>query len=124
MDMKRILIIEDDAVTRQFLMETLESCGYHLAEAGNGKEGLMLHRNHPFDLVITDIIMPEMEGLETITALKEHHPGVQIIAISGGGRGRAGEYLSMAEHLGAHRVFNKPLDPEEISSTVVQMLDA
>ena len=98
--MKRILIIEDDVVTREVLLETLEPCGYELSQAENGKEGLKLCRKKPFDLVITDIIMPEMEGLETITALKNSRPGAPVIAISGGGRGRAGEYLTMAEHLG------------------------
>lgn len=122
--MKRILIIEDDVVIREILLEALEPCGYHLEEAENGKEGLKLHRKQPFDLIITDIIMPEMEGLETITAVKESRPDVMIIAISGGGRGGAGEYLNMAEHMGAHRVFNKPFDPEEMRLTVMQMLGA
>jgi DNA-binding NtrC family response regulator len=119
----RILIIDDDVVTREILNELLETEGYLLANASNGKIGLTLHKKKPFDLIITDIIMPEMEGLETIKEIRDISPQVKIIAISGGGRIDSNDYLYMAGKLGAHLTFHKPLDPEEIVKGVRELLD-
>lgn len=119
----RILIIDDDVVTREILNELLETEGYLPANAGNGKIGLKLHKKKPFDLIITDIIMPEMEGLETIREIRDISPRVKIIAISGGGRIDPSDYLSMAKKLGAHLTFHKPLEPEKIVKGVRELLD-
>ena len=121
--MKRILIIDDDVVMREIIKEALEPQDYHLEEAPNGKIGLNLHKENPFDLVITDIIMPEMEGLETILALKRISSRLKIIAISGGGTIGPGEYLQMADKFGAHRVLVKPFDRQEIVDAVSQLLE-
>ena len=84
--MALILIIDDDDQIRRVLRKTLERDGYDVADAPNGKEGIRLYRENPADLVITDIIMPEKEGIETIRELRRDFPEVKIIAISGGGR--------------------------------------
>jgi DNA-binding NtrC family response regulator len=120
---RRILIIDDDVVTREILNDLLETEGYLLANASNGKIGLNLHKKKPFDLIITDIIMPEMEGLETIKEIRRISPQVKIIAISGGGRIDPNDYLSMAGKLGANLTFDKPLDPETIVNGVRELLD-
>jgi len=120
---KRILIIDDDAVTREILNEALEPEGYLLENAANGRDGLALHQRAPFDLVITDIIMPEMEGLETIRRLSRlHKPAPKIIAISGGGHMGTSGYLYAAAKLGAHFTFQKPFSVKEIVSTVHRLL--
>jgi CheY-like chemotaxis protein len=120
--MPRILIIDDDIVTREILNEILEMEGYQVANAGDGKAGLKIHRENPFDLIITDIIMPEMEGLETIRELRRISPAVKIIAISGGGRLGPDGYLAMAEKMGANLTFDKPLDPTRVATEVGKLL--
>lgn len=107
---KRILIIDDDGQFRRLLRQFLEREGYEIFEASNGKEGIKAYRNLRTDLVVTDIIMPEMEGVETIMQLCMEFPGIKIAAISGGGRNTPDSYLSMAEKLGACFIMEKPLD--------------
>ena len=82
--MSRILIIEDDEHVRGMLRKMLERIGYDVFDAPDGKEGLDFYRNTPVDLVITDILMPEKEGIQTIMELRREFPDVKIIAISGG----------------------------------------
>ncbi len=120
--MKRILIIDDDIVIREILKEALEPLGYDLGEASNGREGMTLFKKKPYDLIITDIIMPEMEGLETILTLKRLASDAKIIAISGGGKATPDGYLGMAEKLGAHRIFSKPFDPKDLAASVNHLL--
>ena len=81
--MKRILVIDDERQICEMLRKKLESVGYAVAEAPNGKVGLKLHKENLFDLIITDIFMPEKEGLETIRELKQDFPQLKIIAITG-----------------------------------------
>jgi CheY-like chemotaxis protein len=119
----RILIIDDDVVTREILNEALEPEGYILANADDGKMGLKLHKATPFDLIITDIIMPEMEGLETIREIKRISPKIKIIAMSGGGQLGPDGYLSMAEKFGAQLTYDKPFDPRDIIRGVRKLLD-
>lgn len=116
--MARILIIDDEDLARYTLLKMLSGSGHELAEAENGKEGLDLHRESPFDLIITDLIMPEMEGMETILALRRDGPTPKIIAVSGGGRSGSADYLSMARRLGADQVLPKPFSQDELLSTV------
>ena len=96
--------------------------GYEIIEAGDGQKGLELYRKHRPDLVITDLVMPEKEGLETIVELKREFPGVKIIAISGGGRKVPGAYLQIAKKLGAERTFTKPIDRLEMIQAVRELL--
>ncbi len=116
--MARILIIDDEDLARYTVLKMLNSSGHELAEAENGKEGLALHQENPFDLIITDLIMPDMEGVETIMALRRSGPTPKIIAVSGGGRSGSGDYLSMAKRLGADQVLPKPFSQDELLSTV------
>ena len=116
--MQRILIIDDDEQVRDLLSEILGRAGYEVVTASNGAEGLRLYRAQPADLVITDLIMPEKEGMETIIALRKDFPKVRIIAVSGGGRSGAISYLPIAKSLGAARTVAKPFSKQEILDAV------
>ena len=117
-----ILVIDDDEQMRALLRQVMEWAGYEVIEADNGRTGLASQRKHHADLVITDLIMPEQEGLETITTLKKEFPQLKIVAISGGGRIGPEAYLPTAQELGAHRVFSKPFDVRELARTVRELL--
>ncbi|MFZ5798413.1 MAG: response regulator [Desulfobulbus sp.] len=118
----RVLIIDDDEQIRVLLEQMMHWAGFEVMVAENGKVAMQLQRERPADLVITDLIMPEQEGLETISRLKKDYGGIKIIAISGGGRIGPEAYLPAALELGADRVFSKPFDVQEIVDTVREML--
>jgi YesN/AraC family two-component response regulator len=120
--MKRLLIIDDDFFVRDMLERLMRKAGFDVATAENGADALKLHRSNPADLVITDIIMPEKEGLETITEFRRFFPAVKVIAISGGGRIGPANYLKMATLLGADRTFAKPVDTTQLLSSVKELL--
>lgn len=120
--MARILIIEDDDHARAALRRTLERAGYTVLEAANGREGLQRYRLEPAEIVITDILMPEQDGLETIMALRKESPEVKIIAISGGGETGRMDFLHVAEHLGSQYTFRKPFDIQELIAAVRALL--
>ena len=121
--MARILIIDDDDQFRAMLRTMLEKAGYNdIEEAANGSIGVKLIRQHPFDLVITDIIMPDKEGIEMITELSRDYPGIKIIAMSGGGKIDPQGYLEMAKHLGASRTLAKPFKHADIIDAVQELL--
>jgi DNA-binding response OmpR family regulator len=113
-----VLIIEDDEFVKNMLRQTFKQAGYEVATASNGRIGLQLYQSEPFDIVITDLIMPDMEGIETITHLRKYNPAVKVIAISGGGRNRPDDYLHLASKLGASRTFTKPVDRNELLEAV------
>ena len=120
--MARILVIDDDNVTRLMLWRILEKEGYEVFEASNGEKGIQINRTQPADLIITDIIMPEKEGIETIRELKEEFPDVKIIAISAGGRGAPEIYLKMATGFGAADTIKKPINREELLEKVKKLI--
>jgi len=120
--MARILIINDNVQTLNMLHQMLEREGYEVMEAPDGKEGLRRYRETPTDLIITDIIMPEKEGIETIMELRRDFPDVKIIAMSGGGRLDPGQYLSMAKSFGAQYTFTKPVEREKLLKAVKELL--
>ncbi|KAA3657385.1 MAG: response regulator [Calditrichaeota bacterium] len=120
--MQRILIIEDDEDIRIMLQKILEREHYETEVASNGKEGLELYKATPFDLVITDIVMPEKEGIETITELRKMQPDVKIIAMSGGGHGGVESYLHMAKLFGAQRTIAKPFQRTELLDVIHDVL--
>lgn len=120
--MARILIIDDDVAMRHAMRTPLERHGHQVAEAGDGKAGLAIYQEAVFDLVVTDIIMPGMEGLETVLALRKFTPALKIIAISAGGKGDASDYLELATRFGAAKTLRKPFTAEELISTVEAML--
>ncbi len=120
--MARILIIEDDTQTRVMLRQMLTREGYEVVDAPDGKMGTRLYREEPTDLVITDLIMPEKEGIETIRELKQGYPDIKIIAISGGGRIEPEEYLCLAKKLGAERTFAKPIRREDLLGAIRELV--
>jgi DNA-binding NtrC family response regulator len=119
---KQILIIDDDDGIRNILRRALETAGYEVREASDGAAGLKRFREQRPDLVMTDIIMPEREGVETIMALRKESPETAIIAMSGGGGGGA-DYLEMAIKLGAVRVFSKPFSLAAVLGAVREILE-
>ena len=120
--MKRILLVDDDADFRLLLRETLESAGYHIETAAEGAGALNLYRRQVFDLVMTDLIMPGKEGLETIMELHGLNPGLKILAMSGGGCIEPESYLLMAQRLGATKTLSKPFTAEEVLESVAGLL--
>ena len=121
--MGRILIVEDDKSVRELLHEILKRAGHEVMAAGNGKEAIALHRDSPADLIITNILMPEKEGLETIQEMRREDPEIKIIAISGGGQIGPADYLEVARRFGAMRTFSKPFDRKELLRAVSDLLE-
>ena len=117
----RILVVDDEEGVRGFLRTVLEEAGYGVLEAGDGKQALQVLAASPVELVITDLVMPEVEGLETVRALRRDYPSVGIIVISGAARG---SYLRVAETLGAHAALSKPLAPEVLLAEVRTVLQS
>jgi DNA-binding response OmpR family regulator len=120
--MQRILLVDDDTALRKLLRLNLTKMGYTVAEASNGKEALAMQQGDPAELVLTDLIMPEKEGLETIPELRKKYPGVKIIAMSGGGRGSASDYLKIAKMMGADHVMAKPFSYQELADAIAQVM--
>jgi YesN/AraC family two-component response regulator len=122
--MARILIIDDDDQLRTMLRTMLEKVGYNdIEEAASGNMGMKLFRQDPFDVVITDIIMPDKEGIEMITELRRDYPQIKIIAMSGGGSVGPHGYLEMAKYLGAGRTLAKPFKQSDIIDAVQELLN-
>lgn len=120
--MEKILVIDDEPVIRILLKQLFEKKGYEVVEASDGKQGLDLFKKQSPDLVITDLIMPEEEGLSVIRKIKQMDGDAKIIAISGGGIGSADIYLDLAKSMGAAHIFKKPFDVQDVLLTVEQML--
>ena len=120
--MIRILVIDDDIEITKMLRRHLETDGYDVAVLPDGNAALKLHRTDPVDLIITDIIMPGKDGLEIIMEFRRDFPGLKIIAISGGGRIEATEYLKIAKALGAVETLSKPFDLTEMSRVVRELV--
>jgi len=120
--MARILVIDDEPYILMMLKKMLEKAGHEVDMAVNGEEGMELFNKYHADLIITDIVMPEKEGLETIRELKKKHPKLKVIAISGGGRVDSKEYLDSARLFGASRIFKKPFKQKEIINAVEELL--
>jgi DNA-binding response OmpR family regulator len=120
--MAKILVLDDEPSILLMIKKMLEKAGHEVDIALNGKEGMFLFEKNKPDLLITDIIMPEKEGLETIFELRKIYPDLKIIAISGGGRIGPDGYLPGAKLLGANMVFQKPLDQKEFVNAVNQLL--
>ena len=116
--MARILVVDDELQMRQMLRQALECRGHTIDEAADGREALRHFDRQRPDLVITDLVMPEKEGIETIQALRRKCPEIPIIAISGGGRVGPENYLAMAGQMGANRTFAKPFHVDEILTAV------
>lgn len=121
--MAQILVIDDDAEIRKMLRIMLEREGYGVEDAYDGDVGVTIYRENPSDLVITDIVMPEKEGIETIRTLKRENPNVKIIAMSGGGRIMPDSYLKLAKSLGADKTFTKPIEKKKLLQAITDLLE-
>ncbi|HEV8598496.1 MAG TPA: response regulator [Gemmatimonadales bacterium] len=120
--MIRILLVDDDDLSRGAVHRMLERAGYSVHSTGNGSEAIVRYKADKTDLVITDLIMPETDGLEIIQELRRVDPAVRILAISGGGRVDAEEYLSVARKFGAIEVLPKPFTGQELKRAVERAL--
>ena len=120
--MAHILVIDDDPMICELLRRTLERAGYRVTEAYDGQKGLAAHKASPADLVITDMIMPGMEGIETIMEFRRLNPALKIIAMSGGGMGQGSDYLGMARKFGVFHTLAKPFSIEKITKFVAEVL--
>lgn len=118
MTCQRVLVIDDDQAVRYTLDTILTAAGYEVMSAENGVAGMRLYRDTKPDLVITDIVMPDQEGIETIMEIRKADPDAKIIAISGGGRYGNGHFLELAMALGANASLAKPFDLDLLMSTV------
>lgn len=119
---RRILIIDDEVHILLMLKKMLEKAGYEVDIASNGLEGLKLFRKDLPALVITDIIMPEKEGLETIREMKKEQPDLKILAMSGGGKISADNYLDTAKIFGASGIIEKPFNQSRLLSIVDELM--
>lgn len=120
--MAGVLIVEDDADLREMLRDAFEKRKFTVVTAANGKEAVARFRPSVIDLVVTDLLMPEEDGLMVIMKIRELKPEVKMIAISGGGKAGPGSYLLMASTLGADHVFSKPFLPSELVQKVREIL--
>ena len=121
-DVKRILVIDDEPTAVDLLRKILEMKGYEVLEASNGQEGIDLFQQHPCELVITDLVMPVKDGLQTILDLRSQVPDLPIIAISGGGTISKERYLTVAGYLDRVITIAKPFAVEEITLAVETLL--
>ncbi len=120
--MARVLVIDDDAVTRALVRHMLVGEGHQVDEASDGRQGLLLFGKHRPDLVLTDINMPGLDGHAVIEAIRMVHAKVPIIAISGGGRVSKDELLLKASRLGAAEVIMKPFEFTQLVGAVTRAL--
>ena len=120
--MERILIIDDEQQIRSMLRLMLERDGYEVVEAPDGIEGIKTYRQNPADLIITDLIMPNKDGIGMIIELQKEFPDVKIIAMSGGGLNKPEGYLKGAKKLGAACTLTKPIDREKMLRAVKNVI--
>jgi CheY-like chemotaxis protein len=118
-----ILIVEDDKDLREMLKTSLQRRKYTILEASNGKEALIKFKSSITDLLITDLIMPDEDGLKVIIDIKSIKPSIKIIAISGGGKAGPGNYLNLAKALGADEIFPKPFSLTDLLKKIDELLD-
>jgi len=121
--MAKILVIDDEPALRNILRLTLEQAKHEVIEAPDGEAGSKIARNEEIDLLITDLIMPNREGIETIREARKCMPDLKIIAISGGGHSRGPDILDLAEKMGADRTYKKPFKPDEIAAAVDELIN-
>ncbi len=122
--MARILVIDDDELVRAALVLLLERAGHEVLEARDGMNAFRILEVDIPDLVITDIIMPEMEGFQVIREIRKVSPGLKIIVISGAASIGGQDILTLAKKLGADRTFAKPFDRHEFMASVTHLLEA
>lgn len=117
----RVLVVDDNPDMRSFVKIVLERAGFEAQVAADGQRALDLQRERPADVLITDIFMPEPDGLELIQHFKSRFPGIKILAISGGGKAASADYLYVAAEIGAEAVLRKPFATETLIRTVREL---
>lgn len=122
--MKKILVIEDNQIVRNTVMRILQTAGYSVVTANDGVQGFAMFCKEQPDLVISDIIMPQQEGIGTIRQILAERPGTKIIAISGGGRIGNTDFLQIARKMGAVDALQKPFDPDDLLGRISDCLKA
>ena len=118
----RVLVIDDNDLVRKTLRRALEDADFEVVEAADGAEGISSYEAEPFDVVVTDLVMPVKEGIETIIELRRTDPEVRIVAISGASRIAGHEYLNVAKKFGADRVLPKPFRSKALLEVVRDLL--
>ncbi len=119
---KHILVVDDDDMMRAFIKELLKINDFKITEAANGKLGLKEFREDTPDLVITDIIMPEMEGISFIRELRSYNKDIPIIAMTGNVHGRMEEFLDISSQLGADEILRKPIKSKEFLEAINKLI--
>jgi CheY-like chemotaxis protein len=119
----RVLVIDDDPEMRTLIRRFLQDMSVDVAEAEDGDQGLALLTLGRIDLVVTDILMPGKDGVETIIEIRRRFPDVKIVAMSGGGRVKNMEFLELAGKIGASATLNKPFRREDFKAVVSKLLD-
>jgi DNA-binding response OmpR family regulator len=122
--MPGVLIVEDDKELREMLKLSLSRRNFTVFEAENGKSAIAHFKPTITDLVVTDLIMPEEDGLKVAIKLRELKPSIKIIAISGGGKVGPGSYLNLAKALGADAIYSKPFSINDLIAKIEQLLDS
>ncbi len=117
-----VMVIDDDTALRRLIVRALGNDGHEVIEAENGADALALLERHQPALIITDILMPKTEGIETINKVKERFPGIKIIAMSGGGMSRNLMFLDIARAIGAEETLAKPFRPAKLVEVVKRLL--
>jgi CheY-like chemotaxis protein len=120
--MAGILIVEDENDLREMLKVSLVRRKFTVLESENGKDAITHFKPSVTDLVITDLIMPEEDGLKVIMRLRELKPSIKVIAISGGGKAGPASYLNLAKALGADAVYSKPFSVNEMIKKIEELL--
>jgi len=119
--MARILVIDDQKEVLDLLRRYLTATGHEVRTADSARAGRKLFEQSPVDVVVTDIFMPDEDGLEMIMAMRRHHPEVKVIAISGGGALGNVDILQAAQRLGASAVFEKPFDLFQVANKIREL---
>jgi len=122
--MPGVLIVEDDKELREMLKMMLKRKNFTVLEAENGKAAITHFKPTLTDVVVTDLIMPEEDGLKVVIKLRELKPSIKIIAISGGGKVGPGSYLNLAKALGADAVYSKPFSLNDLVEKIEQLLES
>lgn len=120
--MAQVMVVDDDQQVLRLISEIIEKEGHQVIQAADGERASQLFEQHPTDMVITDLLMPNKEGLELIQELRSLRPEVKIIAYSGGGQIEPDNYLDFAKGMGADRVFSKPIPIKELKTAVSELL--
>jgi DNA-binding response OmpR family regulator len=117
----RVMVVDDNEDMRSMLKLCLEADGFEVEVARNGQLALDLLHRQPADVVVTDLFMPDQDGIETILELRKQFPQVRIVAMSGWTSSEGSDYLRVAREIGALETLRKPFDPQELSQLLREL---